>query len=96
VRKYARMVADYREFTREMMARSDRTIVWLDRRLKEEREQLAEIRRENREYFAVLHAQAKEEAARTDEIIAEMRAQRQALLSILDRLDNGGAAPATS
>jgi hypothetical protein len=32
---------------------------------------------------------------KTDEMIAEGRAQRAALLRLLDRLDGGGAAPAT-
>jgi hypothetical protein len=87
MRKYDRMVADYREFTHEIILRLDRHIARLDRTIAEQREQLAEMRRENREYFEALHA-------RTDEIIEENRAQRQALLRILDRLDNGGAAPA--
>ncbi|MEA2274951.1 MAG: hypothetical protein QOI98_3659 [Solirubrobacteraceae bacterium] len=43
---------------------------------------------ESRRYFETLDA-------KTGEIIAENRAQRQALLRILDRMDgNGGAAPA--
>ena len=40
-------------------------------------------------------AQNEQDARRTDELIEESRAQREALLHILDRIDGGGAAPAT-
>ena len=56
---------------------------------------LREHRKETRRYFEVLHAQGERESRRVDELIEESRAQRQALLHILDRLGNGGPAPAT-
>jgi hypothetical protein len=79
---------DLRAFIRDIMARYDRKMERVDARFRE-----ADQARER--YFKRLEALSEEEARRTDEIIAENRAQRQALLRILDRLDgSGGTAPA--
>jgi predicted phage gp36 major capsid-like protein len=78
---------DLRAFTRDLMARFDRGMDAVERKLETSRE-------ENRRYFEALDRRAEEEARRTAEIIAENRAQRDALFRILDRLDNGGPAPA--
>jgi hypothetical protein len=52
-------------------------------------------RDESRKYFEELHAQGERESRRIDDVIAENRAQRAALLSVLDQLrGNGGTAPA--
>ena len=73
---------DLRTFIREIMARFDRGMD-------------AQAARSQR-YFEALDRRAEEEARRTDELIAESRAQRQALLHILDEMrgGNGGTAPA--
>jgi hypothetical protein len=72
---------DLRTFMRELLLRFDRR---MDR-------QSAERDR----YFELLYEQGERENRRIDDLIAENRAQRQALLHILDRLDgNGGTAPA--
>ena len=79
--------AELREFMREMILRFERMA---DEIRAEVRAQRAEIRRQREEmrlYFA-------EQSRKTDEIIAEGRAGREALFRILDRLDGGGAAPA--
>ena len=79
---------DLRAFIREIMARSDRGWALMEARLEK-----ADRARER--YFKRLEALSEAEARRTDEIIAEERAQRQALLAILDRMNgNGGTAPA--
>jgi predicted phage gp36 major capsid-like protein len=78
---------DLRSFIRDLMARFDRGMDAVERKLETSRE-------ENRRYFEALDRRAEEEARRTDEIIAENRAQRDALSRILDRFDNGGTAPA--
>jgi hypothetical protein len=72
---------DLRTFIREIMARSDRGFARMERRMDAAAE-------ERLRHFEKLSAQS-------DEIIAENRAQREALLRILDRMDgNGGTAPA--
>jgi hypothetical protein len=71
---------DLRAFIRDVMARFDRG---MNAVLAEQRA----AREESRRYFEKLDA-------KTDEIIAEGRAGRQALFRILDRMDNGGTAPA--
>jgi hypothetical protein len=89
----------FREFSRELLLRFDRALRDFDRSLQQRAAEserrheqvMAEIargREESREYFRALKAE-------TAEVIAEGRAGRQALLAILDRLDGGGAAPAT-
>ncbi len=42
--------------------------------------------------FDVMHEQHLEHSRRMDDVIAENRAQRQALFRILDRMDGGAAA----
>ncbi len=70
---------DLRAFIRDLMARYDRKMDRLDARMEREAA-------EQRAYLQDLRE-------RTDEILAEGRAGRQALFRILDRLDgNGGAA----
>jgi septal ring factor EnvC (AmiA/AmiB activator) len=63
--------------------------------IRAQREESRAHRDESRAYFEVLNAQLEQENKRIDDVIEENRAQRCALLQILDRLDNGGAAPAT-
>ena len=82
---------DLRAFIRDLMARFDRG---MDAVLRQQEIQ----REESRRYFEQIemrqrrdHAEARE---KLDEIIAEGRAGRAALFAILDRLDNGGSAPA--
>jgi hypothetical protein len=61
----------------------------------------AEIRRDvdahredSRRYFESIRMQQLADRERLDDILAESRAGREALFRILDRLDNGGPAPA--
>jgi hypothetical protein len=83
---------DLREFIREMNHRFERTVRALIAEMREDRRAIKE---DNRMYFERLHAEALEQRRRTDDLIAESRAQRAALFRILDRLDGGGnAAPA--
>jgi len=95
------LLAAYREISRENTLRFELAMRSLSSEIREEvrlqRDEGRVHREESRMYFEALHAQAEEEARRTDELIAESRAQRQALLSILDRMSGsgGGAAPAT-
>jgi serine phosphatase RsbU (regulator of sigma subunit) len=92
------LIAAYREFIREITLRFERGMRSLSAEMREDnrrvREEVLLHRAESREYFERLRDQAEEERRRTDDLLAESRAQRQALLRILDRLDNGGAAPA--
>ena len=71
---------DLRAFIREIMARFDRGMA-------------AQAARD-KEYFEKLHSQGERESRRIDDLIHESRAQRQALLHILDEMrgGNGGAA----
>jgi hypothetical protein len=85
------LIAAYREFIREITLRFEQGMRSLSAEIREE---LRLHRAESREYFELLWDQAENERRRTDDLLAESRAQRQALLHILDRLDNGGAAPA--
>jgi hypothetical protein len=72
---------DLRAFIRELMARYDRKMDRIDARMERE---AAETR-----------AYLEEIRAKTNDILAENRAQRQALLRMLDRMDgNGGTASA--
>jgi hypothetical protein len=74
---------DLRTFIREIMILFDRRAERSDARMNLLARDAAE---ERQRYFDELRV-------RTDEIIAENRAQRQALFRILDRLDgNGGSA----
>jgi hypothetical protein len=72
---------DLRSFIRELMARYDRKMDRIDARMERE---AAETR-----------AYLEEIRAKTNDILAENRAQRQALLRMLDRMDgNGGTSAA--
>ena len=82
---------DLRAFIRDIMARFDRGMdaVLMQQEI---------LREENRRYFEQIetrqrrdHEEARE---KLDEILAEGRAGRAALFAIIDRLDNGGSAPA--
>ena len=74
-----------REFIREQTAHFERAIRVVSAEI---RADVAVQREENRRYFEHLDK-------RLDDLLDESRAQRRALLHMLDRLDNGGAAPAT-
>lgn len=78
------MVAAYREFIRENTLRVERAMRSISADIRKE---VRLARDESREYFEL-------QKRRTDELIEESRAQRQALLRIVDRLVNGGPAPA--
>jgi hypothetical protein len=92
------LFAAYREFIREITLRFERAVRSISAEFREERREIRDElrlhRKESREYFELLHAQGEQESRRVDELIEASRAQRQALLHILDRLDNGGTAPA--
>jgi hypothetical protein len=82
---------DYRQFIRELLLRFDRSAAEaraeLDHRLAAQWEQLRIWREENREYFDALDR-------RLDDLHKESLAQREGLWKLIDRLDNGGTAPA--
>jgi hypothetical protein len=89
---------DLRTFIRETMILLDRRAARTDARLRLSARRAAE---ERRRYFEahdrrldLLARQVEEDVRRTDDILAESRAQRGALLKILDKLDNGGPATA--
>jgi hypothetical protein len=79
---------EYKEFARQQQLRFERMMREWTRELREWRE--ADVRR-HEEVMRKLD----EESAKTAEILAEGRAQRGALLAIIDRLNGGGAEPAT-
>ncbi len=88
------MIEAYREFAREQTIRFERAMRALSDEIRIQREELRlhreELRRqreESRRYFNHLDK-------RLDDLHGQSRAQTQALLSVIDRLDNGGAAPA--
>jgi hypothetical protein len=84
---------DLRTFIRELLLRFDRKWEIADA---ESERRFARASEERRRYFESLRAAAEEDARRTDDIIAENRAQRAALLSILDEMrGRGGTAPAS-
>ncbi len=82
------MDPDDREFMRELLLRhekaTDAMIDGLKQATEESRVRTAEIR-------AGMYSHADAMRAHTREFVAEMRAQRQALFHILDRLDGNGA-----
>lgn len=71
----------YREFIREMTLRIERAVRAMAQESRANRE-------ESRLYFEALRAEMRD-------LHEESRAQTGALLRVLDRLDNGGTAPAT-
>lgn len=72
---------DLRTFIRAILLRFDRG--------------MAQVREDSRKYFEVIYAEQREHREKLDEMLAGQRAGRQALLAILDRMDNGGPAAAT-
>jgi hypothetical protein len=82
---------DLRTFIRELLLRSDRRMEVVLARLDR---QAAEASEERRRYFEKINAHQNEDREKLDEILAEGRAGREALFRMLDRLDNGGTAPA--
>jgi hypothetical protein len=83
---------DLRAFIRDLMARFDRGMDAVLRKQDEMERKFDLVREESRRYFEALDRRLQEDARRTDDIIAENRAQRDALFRILDRFDNGGPA----
>ena len=79
------MIHAYREFAREQTLRTERAFRGLSRQLREQPEELRAQHEENRGYFQTIIAELRD-------LREEHRAQTQALLRILDRLDNGPAA----
>ncbi len=83
---------DLRQFIREIAVRHER--IWRDQ-AKAIREQLAELRalrEESRRHWDENRREWEANRKQWEEAREESSAQRQALLHILDRLQNGGAA----
>lgn len=78
---------DLRTFIHEIMARSDHGFRVMDERMRERMERQAE---ESRRYFERLYEQGERESRRIDDLIAENKAQREALFRMLDRMDGRG------
>jgi hypothetical protein len=83
---------DLRAFIRDLMARFDRGMDTVLKRLDEDAARRAERERESIRYFKAIRTEQLADRDRLDDILAENRAQRAALFRILDRLDNGGPA----
>ncbi len=83
----------FREFMREQQLRLDRTLNKFAADLERDR---VEIRRQFHEDLRPIHEGIRELLARSDDLRAESRAQTQALLHVLDKLSNGGAAGGTA
>jgi pyrroloquinoline quinone (PQQ) biosynthesis protein C len=77
----------YREFIREITLRFERAMRSLVAELQQDRA-------ESRRSFEAVLASIAEHRDETRDLREESRAQTQALLRMLDRLDNGGTAPA--
>lgn len=88
------LIADYREFTRVMQLRFEQTMSEMRAETRAHRAAIRASRDENRRYFDALSEQHVREMKQLDDVIAENRAQRQALFRILDRLDGRGPATA--
>jgi hypothetical protein len=82
------MEPEDREFVRQLLMRHEKATDAMIKRLDEDTER---IRAEIREIRARTVENTKAMRAHTREFVAEMRAQRQALLHVLDRLDGQGA-----
>jgi DNA-binding transcriptional regulator WhiA len=82
---FRELVAENQQFQRELVLRFERS---MRAHAAEIRAEVTAQREESRRYFAAIDA-------KTEEILQESRAQRQALLHLLDRLGGGGTAPAT-
>ena len=89
------LIAAYREFISQNTLRFERAMRSLAAEIRSEvqlarkelRNDIRLQREESRAYF-------EQQSRRLDDLLEENRAQRKALLHILDKLDNGGAAPA--
>ena len=81
------MIEAYREFIREQTPRFERAMRVLAAQVEDNREQTRLHREESRRYFERIDK-------RLDDLHDQSRAQTQALLHVIDRPDNGGAAPA--
>ena len=78
---------DLRAFIRDIMTRSDKkTAAWERAMEAADRKRHAEFMARHEETMARL----REDRVKLDEILAEGRAQRGALLAILDRMNGGG------
>lgn len=97
---------EYREFARQQQLRFERMMrdhadrferfitEWREEREARESESVRRHEEELQRHEEVMQ-KLDEESAKTAEILAEGRAQRGALLAIIDRLNGGGAEPAT-
>jgi hypothetical protein len=89
------MDPDDREFMRQLLLRhekaTDAMIARLDKGTEESGKRIEEIRIRIEELKRTGNAQADALRAHTREFVAEMRAQRQALFRVLDRLDGKSA-----
>jgi hypothetical protein len=85
------IIEAYREFIREQTLRFERAMRALSAEIRADtrgqREEMRLQREESRRYFERIDK-------RLDDLHDESRAQTLALLRVIDRLDNGGAAPA--
>jgi hypothetical protein len=82
---------EFREVMREDALRFERALRAFSA---DSRRHLEAQREETRRYFEIIDGKVSKLDAKTEEIIAEGRAGREALFKILDRLDNGGPATA--
>jgi transposase len=83
--------ADLRQFMHEILLRFERTMDVLIAEMRRDRE---ESTRRFDQLTAEFRQHDAESRAELRDLREESRAQRQALLRLIDRFDNGGAAPA--
>jgi hypothetical protein len=79
----------YKEFIREMTLRIERV-------MREFSREMRTMHEENGRRFDRVDAQLRDQREEFRDLREESRAQTQALLRVIDRLDNGGGAAATS
>jgi hypothetical protein len=85
---------DLRYFIREITRRIQHAVERLDRAV-DVMDRKTDVLAEKTELLAEeMRLQFAQQREYLDDILAENRAQREALFRILDRLDNGGTAPA--
>jgi hypothetical protein len=87
------LIEDYREFTRGMLARFERSIRGLIAEMQAERLEMRAERLERRAERLERSRQYDSIEAKRDEILAEGRTQRQALLALIDAMRGNGPAP---
>ena len=85
------LIDAYREFIREQSLRFEHAMRALSADIREE---IRSQREESRRYFERIDRRLDRLDKRYEDLHDESRAQTQALLRVIDRLDNGGAAPA--